>query len=139
MYLISHLICVPSPSLSLRGPSRTATLGTAPRSWNNASTGDITYRGQLDVVNMLLDLMVNGTIGGPYFPDFYSPYNFTLAKTITSDAVSADSPPYECERIRGGRGAVGGVTGDEVIARLGCRLYYLCIVRRYLITTCSMT
>lgn len=67
------------------------------RSWNNESTGETTYRGQLEDINRLIANMVPGVIGQGDFVDIMDPYNFQQARNLTNDTV----------RPEGGKGMSG--------------------------------
>ena len=56
-------------------------------SWNNETTGEKTYRGQLEAVNSLLADMEN-VLGGVGFQDIENPYNFEQARNLTNATVS---------------------------------------------------
>ncbi|CAM9207574.1 unnamed protein product [Ectocarpus sp. 8 AP-2014] len=64
-------------------------------SWNNASSGNVTYRGQLENVNWLISLMVPGIIGvEDAFLDIKDPYNFEQARNLTNETVCATDSPF---------------------------------------------
>ncbi|CAM9938114.1 unnamed protein product, partial [Pylaiella littoralis] len=64
-------------------------------SWNNESTGVVTYRGQLEVVNDLIELMKPDIIGQGAFADIEVEYNFTLARSLTNETVCAEDSPFQ--------------------------------------------
>lgn len=57
-------------------------------SWYDNSTGNLTYRSQLDTINSLFGLMTDGVLGGPGFYGFRASYDFDTARNLTGDAVS---------------------------------------------------
>lgn len=48
----------------------------------------MTYRSQLEEVNEIIGQMVTGVIGGNGFRHIKNPYNFTMARDLTSTTVS---------------------------------------------------
>lgn len=91
----------PSPftkNFALNSPSldvymfTTPTLADADNSWNNESSGNVTYRGQLQSVNWLISLMVTGVVGvEDAFLNIKDPYNFEQARNLTNETVSQGS------------------------------------------------
>lgn len=91
-YLADIEIFCPQSLLARRLHFFPSTPSDAANSWNNASSGNVTYRGQLQDVNSLIALMVPGVIGViDAFRYIKDPYNFEQARNLTNETVSQGS------------------------------------------------
>lgn len=67
-----------------------------PNSWNNQTTGEATYRGNLEDINAIIARMVDDVIGAGAFADIKDPYNFQQARNLTNETVRVKDRKEVC-------------------------------------------